>query len=304
MAPTIYLHIGIPKTGSGSLQHFLKKNQQALSKRGCLFPMTGRGRYDHHSQFRFAATGLDYVFYYLFLRWKKYPDWYLRSPGLKQSRLSLLKEIEASGASSVVISSEWFSMGMFSGAIRRLSGLFEGFQTRPVMYIRRQDEAIQSFYAELIKNPFTRFSFDFNPGLMKFVPFFDYYREYQRWAEVFGHNNVIVRCYDQLLERDINRDFLELLRIEPEGLELSTARKNPHLNSAQIHALKRANRQQLSESEYRNMLNEHESRQPSSGFDLLSESQAASIRRHFADSNRRLAQTAFAREWLFLDDFS
>lgn len=302
LKPTVYLHIGMPKTGSSALQHFCQVNQPALSERGCLYPVSGRGRFDHHSQFRFAAAGWDYGFYYLFLKWKGFPDWYGRSPGIDESRVSLFEEIEQTRATSVLLSSEWFSIGVRSGDMRRLKHLFGDLPVRPVMYVRPQDQAIQSFYAELIKNPHMRFNFDFKPHWMKYIPFFNYYREYRRWGRVFGTRNMIVRCYDQLLQGDINRDFFDMIGVELDGLELPQ-RINPHVSPQQIRALRESDHQALDIAEYRQVLSEHaEASSSHSGFATMSADQTAAIRRYFARSNRRLAQQVFGRDDLFVSD--
>ncbi len=51
---TVYLHIGIPKTGTTSIQSFLFNNRDQLLEAGILYPLTRRseqcltGAYGHH----------------------------------------------------------------------------------------------------------------------------------------------------------------------------------------------------------------------------------------------------------------
>ena len=51
---TVYLHIGTHRTGSTSIQRFLANVEEALAKRGVIYPKTGRpdtdwsNRYGHH----------------------------------------------------------------------------------------------------------------------------------------------------------------------------------------------------------------------------------------------------------------
>lgn len=48
MKPTLFLHIGRPKTGSTALQHFLMKNRQRLLDNGILYPLTGSYQLSSH----------------------------------------------------------------------------------------------------------------------------------------------------------------------------------------------------------------------------------------------------------------
>ena len=43
-----YIHIGINKTGSTSIQRFLCDNRQQLKTEGYLYPQTGRSKHAHH----------------------------------------------------------------------------------------------------------------------------------------------------------------------------------------------------------------------------------------------------------------
>jgi hypothetical protein len=297
---TIYLHIGMPKTGSTTLQHFFRQNYEALRERGYLYPTSGRGKYDHHSQLRFVAAGLDYWLYFLYLRWIESPDWYRREPGFDRLRQQLFDEICESGTPSVILSSEWFTLWNMRGRdIRRLARLFVGADVRPVMYIRRQDEAIQSFYSVLLKG---RLPIGFKPNLMKYIPFFRYDSVYRCWAKVFGHNKMIVRCYDQILDKDIRLDFLSVLNLNDYGLSLSADRLNPRLGAAQLEVLKNANRDKLSGHDFQQLTRQQETEagQTSTKYRMMTDSESESIMRSFAESNRRLARQVFGRDELFL----
>jgi len=190
---------------------------------------------------------------------------------------------------------------MTSGSIRRLAGVFAGGRVRPVIYIRRQDEAIQSFYAELIKGRFTRVSASFSPALLAWIPFFNYYREYLKWAAVFGRENVILRTYNRLHRNDIVEDFLSILEIDKQGLSFFSGEKNPHFNSSSIHALRQANRQGLSDEEFYKLVGQLAKQgDQQKGFDFLTKQELNKLNKRFAASNKKLAVDYFNREQLFL----
>jgi len=43
----LYIHIGAPKTGTTSLQHYLRRNQDNLARQGVLYPSGGRDKSAH-----------------------------------------------------------------------------------------------------------------------------------------------------------------------------------------------------------------------------------------------------------------
>lgn len=44
---TCYLHIGVPKTGTTSVQNFLYTNRQVLQKQGFLYPVSALHTHQH-----------------------------------------------------------------------------------------------------------------------------------------------------------------------------------------------------------------------------------------------------------------
>lgn len=194
---TLYLHVGAHKTGSTSLQHALGTNDDRLRQHGILFPKAARVHYAH----RRLVFGL---------RGKGHPvvgD----APDPKQELDAILAEIEASGASKVIVTCESM-FGLDKKSIRFLAEGFKNFDTKVVVYIRRQDNMLLSIYNQRVKTARNQFHVSFEDVLKdprRYVD--DYRRNLDRWAAVFGEENINARCYETA--GDVVADFQRVVGI-------------------------------------------------------------------------------------------
>lgn len=148
----VFLHIGMPKTGTTSIQHFLNQNRRALCARGFVVPRTpGRTNHknlalyalpDHGRQKMRRANGLD-------------------TPGeimrFRELFLTRFAEEAASWSNdqTVVLSSEHMSLLRKPDDFQRLKRLLAVMGDRPiriVIYLRRQDLFYLSGYSQRIKS--------------------------------------------------------------------------------------------------------------------------------------------------------
>lgn len=182
---TIFLHIGLGKTGTTSIQQFFVQNTPALEQLGILYPKTGRGKsIAHHEavwQIGYDATLLDIP----------------RNPYLWKR---LLSEIHESPADNIVISSECFYAHYFlTNEIKQLQELLSGFLVKIIVYLRRQDTHLLSWYKEEFKSRDER---KWPTSLEEFIEVrekiryyeYDYYLD--KWANAFGEGNIIVKLYE------------------------------------------------------------------------------------------------------------
>ena len=133
---TLFVHVGIPRTGSTTIRHALKQMDPELRKRGVLVPATGqaKGIWSHaglvtllSGQWHFEDTEAD--------AWQ-----------------ALEREIAASGASTVVLSTAMFtSHGIHTTttgeqAAQQVEALADacGLEVRIVGYVRRQAELVEA----------------------------------------------------------------------------------------------------------------------------------------------------------------
>ncbi|NES69225.1 MAG: hypothetical protein F6K24_30340, partial [Okeania sp. SIO2D1] len=135
---TIYLHIGLNKAGSTSLQHFLANNRDIFLSHGYLYPITGtlNNHRNHHN--------LAWCFPNKF---QNYNSNYNPKLGTWDD---LFEEINHSVADKIIISSEFFNT-FDELKISQLKLKLNKFNIKIIVYIRRQDLRIKSMYKQGVK---------------------------------------------------------------------------------------------------------------------------------------------------------
>jgi hypothetical protein len=127
-----------------------------------------------------------------------------------------------------------------SGEIARLKGLCDtvAARTNVVVYLRNQADFLVSRYTNVIWEGGTG-DFDFR-GRSAIA---DYALLLDRWSDVFGKANVVVRRFEpaDFPEGDVLRDFAETIGLDIVGLE-RPARANPSLDTESLVFLRAVNR--------------------------------------------------------------
>ena len=215
MKPSLYLHIGRPKTGSTALQHFLMKNRKALLEQDILYPITGNYQLSSHL---FA-----YAYSEQMRKDARLPD--IDAPAL-WGKLGV--EFAAAGVSSVILSSENF---WFSDPSELKADIGEDFSVKVIAYIRRQDHVIASSFCEEVKREHISLNEDveryalFEPRLK----LLDYFKILESWGNSFGPENVDVRIYESLDQGGIALDLCKQLDLQVDRLSLDRNAINPAL---------------------------------------------------------------------------
>lgn len=197
---TIILHIGMNKTGSTSLQDTLYANRKILLQNNLLYPNTGLKRpatchYEFSGWFGFGHSNTG-----------KMPK-----QNLSQELAKLNAEIKQSQCSNILISSEFF---VLPGNFEAVKCFLSNFKVRIIVYLRRHDDWWVSLYSQAMK------SVDNPPwpaGLTGYLDFYqqkfprigDYRVLLDKWAEVFGSENLIVRPFERAQNQpDLITDFM------------------------------------------------------------------------------------------------
>jgi len=209
------LHIGLPRTGTSSIQVFLGKYADVLLREySVLYPKTGRGRD--------PRLNLEYPVHFLYplsilpIGKKLYGD----QIDVKLLKNSLLKEIEQHKPRTVVLSAEHFSH-LNKKEIKRFKELYEFPITDIIIYIRRQDLFIESLYRQYVRDHNSKLSSRFKEFVEDVLTFgwegetLKYYEYLTYWKETFPHTRIFVRIYDKKLfpEGNVVLDFLSILGI-------------------------------------------------------------------------------------------
>ena len=219
--PVLYLHIGVNKTGTSFIQHVLNANHRRLAKAGLLYPRTGCLGDAHYA----LSQALDFA---------PMPpiNASIDDVALQKMRESLRAEIQRWKPHSVVLSSEMF---VVPRQVELVRSFLEEYDCRILVYLRRHDGWWESVYAQAVKTvrkPPWEVGFEgFYRHHSKRPNYGNYLALLQRWAKVFGRENIIVRPYERQqnqpgLIHDFFKaigqaDLLELLEEENEKVNLS-----------------------------------------------------------------------------------
>ena len=132
MARRILLHIGTHKTGTSALQKVFETERETLAAAGICYPSTDREPFAHlpkHSSLH-AAT---------------------RQPERFAAEIALMgREADAAHCDTLLISAEGFSEPS-SDRIQAFAGIRQDFEIHIYLYLRRQDQFLESLWNQFIK---------------------------------------------------------------------------------------------------------------------------------------------------------
>lgn len=218
----LVLHIGTGKTGTSSIQAFLRQNRAALADLGYLYPRSpGRRRHARLSLFCMPDERYDRS-----PAWK--PErWSSPAEFREAFRRRLFKEIDESGLSRVLLSDEGL-YGSPDEALRRLRRLTDHLAAslRLVVYLRRQDDHLVSRYQQVVKTGETRrlgvagHAASGEPTApwmdRQGAGTYDYCARLQTWQQVLEPSAFVVRRFERgsFTAGSIYQDFLEAAGID------------------------------------------------------------------------------------------
>lgn len=286
--PTLFLHVGLHKTGTTSLQKAFFDNRAALERQGVLYPSTGLSpkpvNWGHHE--------LAYA-----LR--------QRPQGLEMWQ-ALREEADAAGLPKVLVSSEELSLLPFPtlpgpAAFKLISEVFEGYDVRLICYLRPQAEMIASLYNHHVK------SVGEHRDILEFIaqvaPRLDYQNYLNVAAHGLGPETVEVRRYQKshMKNGDIISDMAERLGIDlTRGFVLRQTALNSGLTREGLQAMLEANRRLAGDPEKlkvaRTAIIEQHRAPAFYRHNLLSDEMLQLIEALYRNKNRQIARRFLGRD--------
>jgi hypothetical protein len=206
----IFLHIGVEKTGTSSIQRFFRLNRESLKKQGLLYS-SAAGNENHMA---LAAAAQDE---------QKRDDlriiYELDSPlKIREFRMRLSQELAAEAGDShcaaLVLSGEHCSSRLTTA--REVETLVH--VLRPIsdditviVYLRRQDEFLCSTYSTDVKSGHTGLMRMPGPELRKNR--YDYDLLLERWSGAVGGEKIVCKIYesDRFPDGDVVADFAQII---------------------------------------------------------------------------------------------
>lgn len=283
---SVFLHIGWEKTGSTSLQTFLKANEDVLNARGCSYLCDDKKPY-FYSYAHFPLVGCFFPAVPDFLPEEKH--------GSRDDVLGALEKDLRESPMDVILSAEHFSSRLSS--VENLKDLKIALGRRRVVvivYLRPQHELLTSSYFTAVMAG-RRHGFSIGDA-EESDPYFNYAMLLDAYAEVFGAGSVMVRDYRSA--GDIRGDFLARIGVPAEGFA-PAASLNVSASPRQIELLRAINQHlpahgECPPSEFwrsgaiRERVRNALPQDPGSVRDLLSRDERRDIIRRFEACNRDL----------------
>lgn len=206
----LVLHLGMGKTGTSTVQFFLRDHREDLASQGLLYPAApGRGR--HHKLSLSAKHPREL---------QRSPEWSRvehRDPAKfrRRFRRRLMEEIAESGLSRVLFSDEVLfgssyttlnRLGRWTSKIAR--------SQQVLVYLRRQDEHMVSRYQEEVKLGEVRRLAEWSRQPQRSL--YDYYPRLCKIQELLAPTSVDVRRYerDRFPGGSVLQDFLEAVGVD------------------------------------------------------------------------------------------
>ena len=223
MKPTLWIHIGTHKTGTTSIEAFLKTNRTALADQGIgllTFPRDARRALREHAEgHEAAATSLANTLEHLIT---------------KQSRAC------ANQPNTYILSWEGFcgnaSKGysdahLMANALN-VASKYCNLNPYIILYIRPQEEFISSYYSQTVKDGKTKSIQEFLHDLPSAS--FNWLRLTETFERQFGADQVVVERYCRELfpgKNEILKDFCAHLSIDTRGLTFPLSSINSAKNA-------------------------------------------------------------------------
>ncbi len=291
-SPRIVLHVGAPKTASTYLQRRLRADPVHLRKHGIYVPVLPAVA-DMAGNAKLLATALSRRPSLTFQR--AFPEIDVNALDPQRLVAELLQEWRRD-SESVVLSAE----NLRPNHARRLRELLP--TTAPcvvVLFVRRQDRWIDSYYNQMVKTN------EINEEISSFVARLcdsdgerlcrpDWYVNYQAWRDAFGDCKVVF--YDEVAS-DVFGAFIAAAGLEPVPDLIDIDRAQVSLNVYELAYLL-ALKTPIDHNDFLRRFSASEKASRRLGLDktysLLNNADLARLRERFEPSNRRL-MTALGR---------
>jgi len=193
----LYIHIGVHKTGTTSIQNQLLKYRYDLLKSNAFYIPTSGLLNSISSKREYDSILVNRVKEELYNQILKF-----------------------NSISSFITSSEHLSGSALTGydnsdlMVKMLSDITSdlGCEIKIIIYIRRQDKYVESLYSHMIEGgysiKFDSFISDFKDG------YYDWNRLISSYEKFFGMENILVRSYDEVINKTgFFKDFCSLVNI-------------------------------------------------------------------------------------------
>jgi hypothetical protein len=272
------LHIGIHRTGTTGLQRALAANRERLPALGKCYPFKETNHQDiAWAIHRGKMTGKDLV-----KKLERYAD-----------------------KGHIILSGEDFCIHR---NLDWLAPLREVYDVDAIVYLRRQDHWLMSWYNQHIKWPFSRRHSVMTPG--EFLACLDefYWLDFEHmlglWEQALGREKVTLRIIEKGQVEDAIGDFLDHVGIDAKTLAFDASAQNDSLPTETLEYVRRAGMYDIPGPErvaIIGFLQEVAKSANCKARTLYTAAERQGVLDRFEGSNRAAARHWFGRDALFLE---
>ena len=230
---TLYIHIGTPKTGSSTLQHFFENNRETLLQKGVYYPAD----ISHERYGGYESTDGNFA-------------WVTRlHPDMEEVRKKVQGMFRIS--EKVLLSTEniWLEIYDKESFFAGIRSIADDLEVKVIVYLRKQIDYLESQYREWVRLILLKESVhqvcDFNNTVLKVVKdSLDYYAVLEKIAQAVGRENIIVRPYEngQFQNQNIVDDFMGILGLHTDqSFALSEKNFNPPISNPALELKRQMN---------------------------------------------------------------
>ncbi|ELS02767.1 hypothetical protein Xen7305DRAFT_00024850 [Xenococcus sp. PCC 7305] len=284
----LFLHIGLHKTGTTTLQRFLLRNRSNLRNSGYLYPQIGIP----------GKLAAQHNLGWLTINSKK------ANPAFGTWK-EVHEEIDNSSLDNIIISAESFGLANRK-AIKILKSELKFYDVKIIVYLRRQDRILESQYIQhlkmgiLPKSDLDDILFFIKKNKVKY----DYYKLLEPWKQEFGISNIIVRPLEKFQIPSTHYDLLKIVGVNDFSHFNNVENKNVKPGIKALSALKIISKIYESQPQKKkeclriivNLAEKYWSEEKKISYRLLSYLDASKILNWYKQSNLAVAQEYLERK--------
>ncbi len=281
--PRLIVHIGLHKTGTTSIQHYLGGHPFHLHQVGVLYPSTGR-----HP----LASLQHGVLARAFDPGNPFGGMFALAGPIDRDLLkaAFRHEVELAGQRTVIVSSE--EMSRFDDkSIAAFQHAFSDYDIQPIAFVRNFPDLLSAYYGSLIK--YSDHTQPPEPDILDL----DIYPRFEAWAAIAADGKIEVVDVDASPNGDSVQDFLDVAGLDPQKLPPAerTQRLNRSTPPAMVTLMREFRRQGVSSEHLRGLAEQFEDLQMQEAQTNLPAPLFAELESRYIEVFQALRTAAFVR---------